>query len=69
MKAYERRAAGTAYPYFKLAAWDARSFTWRDGKVAFPSEQDASRAATRPGRYRVSRVEESTRVDLQPFDR
>lgn len=68
MKAHERRSAD-AFPYFKLAAWDERSFTWKDGKVAFPSEGEARGAATRAGRYRLSRVEASGRVDLEPFDR
>lgn len=31
MKPHERRQAG-AYPYYKLAAWDERLQTFRDGK-------------------------------------
>lgn len=68
MRPHERTATGS-YPYFKLAAWDDRSFTWKDGKVALPTEADAVNAAKKPGRYRVSRVEASGRVDLAPFDR
>lgn len=67
MKPNERRNAN-AYPYFKLATWDSLSLTWKDGKVAIESEQAARNQAKRPGKYRVSRVEESGRVDLPPFE-
>jgi hypothetical protein len=68
MKTCERRATRN-YPYFKLAAWDARSFTWKDGKVQFATEGEAEASARKPGRYRASRVEESGRIDLDPFYR
>lgn len=68
MKAHERRAAGLG-AYYKLATWDARSFTWRDGKVAYDSEAEAMAAARRPGRYRLSRVADGGRSDLAPFER
>lgn len=67
MKPHERRAAN-AYPYFKIAAWDERSFTWRDGKRAFPSEAAAKAEAKIPGKYRLSRVEDYGRIDLEPFE-
>jgi hypothetical protein len=66
MAPHARRAAG-AYPYFKLAAWDAVSVCWRDGKPAYESQAAALAAARKPGRYRLSRVTESGRVDLEPF--
>jgi hypothetical protein len=66
MKPFERRAAA-AYPYYKLAVWDARNLTWMDGREAFPSEADAVAAAKAPGRYRVSRVTATGRMDLPPF--
>jgi hypothetical protein len=67
MKPYERRKA-QAYPYYKLAAWDAVSVCWRDGKPAFPTLRDARASATAPGRYRISQVNESGREDLEPFE-
>jgi hypothetical protein len=66
MKMHERRES-LAFPYFKLAVWDPRSFTWKDGKVAFASHADAIRAARKPGRYRISEVGESGRIDMEPF--
>ena len=53
--------------YFKLATWDARNICFRDGKNAFESEAAATATASKPGQYRVSRVEASGRVDLEPF--
>ncbi len=69
MKPHERRAAD-AYPYFKLAVWDARSFTFRDGRLAYASEAYARAEACRhgKGRYRVSVVTEIGRQDLDPFN-
>jgi hypothetical protein len=66
MKPYERRAAN-AWPYFKLATWDDRNMTWRDGKTVQETEPDARREARKPGRYRISRIDESGRFDLEPF--
>jgi len=66
MKPHERRQCD-AYPYFKLAAWDARSFTFRDGKQAHPSESAAKQEARKPGKYRVSVVTAAGRTDLEPF--
>jgi hypothetical protein len=60
----DRKTAG----YFKLAAFCPRSFTWKDGKTAYPSEGDAvAAAASKPGQYRVSRVDADGRHDLTPF--
>lgn len=67
MKTYERRATNR-YPYYKLATWDARSMTFRDGKVAHATKADACAAAAKPGRYRVSEVTLSGRIDFAPFD-
>lgn len=66
MKPYERIAAN-AYPYFKLATWDARSLTFRDGKHARLTEGDARQDARQPGTYRVSVVTAAGRTDLEPF--
>lgn len=66
MKPHERRAANAAY--YKLAVWDPRSFTFRDGKVAYAREADARAAARKPGKYRVSVVPpDGRRQDLEPF--
>jgi hypothetical protein len=67
VRSFERRAA-SAYPYFKLSAWDALSFTWKAGKVIYPTEDLARAAAIRPGRYRLSRTDESGRTDSEPFE-
>lgn len=66
MRPYERRE-NHAYPYFKLATWDDRNMTWRDGKSVQETETDCTREARKPGRYRISRITESGRVDLVPF--
>jgi hypothetical protein len=66
MKPYQLRQAGIR-EYFKLAIWDARSFTFRDGKVAFATEQEARDAACKPGKYRISVVSADGRRDLEPF--
>jgi hypothetical protein len=55
-------------PYFKLAIWDARNVCFRDGKRAYPTEADARADALKPGRYRISRVDDAGRTDLEPFD-
>lgn len=68
MKHYERRTAN-AFPYFKLATFDERSFTYRDGKVAYQSEQEAQNAAKGKGKFRVSVVTENGRTDCEPFIR
>lgn len=69
MKHHIRRQLN-AFPYFKVATHDPRSFCFRDGKRAYPTEEAAHRAAVAagPGRYRISRVDEHGRTDLQPFD-
>lgn len=66
MKPYERREAN-AWPYFKLATWDERRMTWKDGKTVRGTETDARKGARRPGRYRISRIDASGRIDLVPF--
>ena len=53
--------------YFKLAVWDAKSFTFRDGKRGFDTEADARAAANKPGQYRISTISQSGRSDGLPF--
>ena len=67
MKPHQRRQEA-AYPYYKIATWDARLCTFRDGKVAFASETDALQSVRGPGRYRVSTVTADGRKDAQAFD-
>lgn len=69
MKPHERRAAGN-YPYYKIAVWDRRSLTFKDGYLAFNTEAAARREAERygAGRYRISEVTADGRRDLEPFD-
>ncbi len=66
MKPYQRRQAA-AYPYYKLATWDPRSLTFRDGKIAFTSMRDALDSVTVEGKYRISEVTETGREDFAPF--
>jgi hypothetical protein len=66
MKNYERRIA-EKYPYYKLAVWDGRSMTFRDGKKAFATREEAISAASATGRYRISEVTEAGRCDIEPF--
>lgn len=56
--------------YYKLAIFDSRSFTYRDGKVAYPSAEEAMNSVTDNGRgqYRISAVHpDGSRVDFEPF--
>lgn len=66
MKAYERRETNS-YPFFKLAAWDERAMVWKAGKTVQETEAACRALARKPGRYRVSRFEESGPVNLEPF--
>jgi hypothetical protein len=67
MKPYERRAAN-AYPYYKLAEWDERNTCWKDGKQTFERIGLAMAAARKPGRYRISAINDAGRRDLEPFN-
>ena len=66
MRPHERRQTA-AYPYFKLAVWDERLLTWRDGNKAFADESSALQTAPLGTRVRLSRVEANGRVDFDPF--
>lgn len=66
MRPFERRE-NQAYPYYKLATWDPRSFTWRDGKQAYATPE-AARLGLSKGRYRLSEITAGGRNDLQPFE-
>jgi len=66
MRPFERRAAA-AYPYFKLAVWDDLFCTWKVIPKAHATEGAARRAARKPGRYVVCRVDESGKTELGPF--
>jgi hypothetical protein len=69
MKPYQRRAAGKP-TFYKLAEWDERVLTYRDGKIQFDDRAAAFAAAMKsgPGRYRISRVDADGRHDFEPFD-
>ena len=56
-----------ATPYFKLAVYDARLCTFKDGKRAYATEAAAIADTLYDGQYRVSRVSEAGRIDLPPF--
>lgn len=65
MKHHQRRAAG-AFPYYKLATWDAVSMTWRDGKRQYQTREEATAAAP-TGKNRISEVTDAGRRDDPPF--
>ena len=69
MKPYQRRQQA-AYPYYKVATWDACSCTWRDGRTAYPTRDAAigSLPCGVPAKYRLSEVTEHGRTDLAPFE-
>lgn len=67
MLAFERRASG-GYPYYRLATYCPRNACWNDGKRVYNSLADVLAAAKTPGRYRISRITEAARVDLEPFN-
>lgn len=66
MKHHQRRTSG-GFPYFKLATFDPISMCFRDGKQAFPSAEEAYKAAKKPGKYRISVVHQHGREDLSEF--
>jgi hypothetical protein len=68
MRPFERRESGTdTYPRFKLATWDARNQTWKDGKSVQMTEESCRLTARKPGRYRMSRIDETGYSDLDFF--
>lgn len=58
-----RKARG----YYKVARFDSVSMTWRDGRLAFDSHQNAIDSIKKSGRYRLSLVDSEGRHDLEPF--
>lgn len=74
MKPYQLRSLGVN-KYYKLATWDAVAIVWRDGKIAYPNENEARDAAKQRGKgtYRISVVSflkgqvRQVRQDLEPF--
>lgn len=68
MKPHERRACG-AVTYYKLATYAPNVMTFRDGKRQYETLAAALAAAMAagPGRYRVSRVDDTGRRDMPPF--
>ena len=68
MKPYQRRAVD-GYPYYKIAFWDIHNLCWQDGKKTFVTVEAAKDSISRGGKYRLSRITELGRVDLEPFCR
>lgn len=67
MKPHERRAVN-AYPYYKLATWNARLQCWAEGKRAYEQIGLAMADSKKPGRYRISKITDGGREDLEPFE-
>ncbi len=67
MKAYERRAAGKE-DYCNLDFWNPRIGCWQKTSRQYESEAEARKAAKKPGRYRISRVENGERIESSPFE-
>lgn len=67
MKPHERRKQN-AYPYYKLARWDARLACWVDGKRTFETRDDAQHGTEGRGRYRISVITDRGRKDDLEFE-
>ena len=70
MKAHERREAGIdGAAAFKVSAWDARSFTFREVKGVHATEGDAHASMVgKKGAYRLSRVASGEWSDVGTFN-
>lgn len=49
---------------YKLAYWDPRSFTFVDGKIAYPTQEAARLSATKPGLHRTSEISNAGRIAM-----
>jgi len=67
MKPHERRRLGKT-TYYKLAVWDDKNISFRDGKRAYDDYEFAILTAVLPGKYRISEVTEEGRKDFPPFE-
>ncbi len=66
MKGYQRRAIGRE-SYCNLDVWDVRQCCWVKTKNQYENEEAARQAAKKPGRYRISKNENGSRIELAPF--
>jgi|694.fasta_scaffold06534_3 hypothetical protein len=55
--------------YFVLVAWCTVAKAWHDLPGRHASVQDAERAVTDPGIYRVAYINSGRRCDLEPYAR
>jgi hypothetical protein len=53
---------------YKLAQWEERSFTFKDGKRSFPTVEAAKASVTAAGKYRISEITRDGRKDFEPFE-
>ncbi len=67
MKPHERRQQN-AYPYYSLSKWNVKINCWQAGKRIYETERQAIADAKQKGRYRVVKITEHGREDLEPFD-
>lgn len=67
-KPHQRRAAGL-YPFYRLAVWCARSFTFKDKPKPHATVQDAIDMAgtLRPGTFRITAVAEHGTTLVKEF--
>ncbi len=66
---YERRATN-AYPYFRAAWWDPRSFTYRDNASPHATVQaaiDFAKENFNPGKIRITTIGEKGPVGYEDF--
>ena len=69
MKGHQRRAIGVP-DFWKLASWDSMNSCWRDGKRQYDTRELALTAAVKPGRYRLSFIQDNMpRKDFEEFAR
>lgn len=66
MKAYQRRALGIT-SWCNLDVWDMQTCCWRKTSKPYDDEAQARKAATKQGRYRISKNNNGIRTELEPF--
>lgn len=68
LRPFERRAAG-GFPYYRLAVWEPRSFTFKDNATPHATPEAAQAAARTPGKYRITEVSEDGTAVYATFEK
>ncbi len=67
MKPFERRKIG-AYPYYSLSEWSGIYSSFVSGRKTYKTRQEAQKAAMKKGLYRIIKVTERGRENLNIFE-